>query len=426
MFDFTVGKPLPDACLFGVSRKFRQIKLQLTAFCHNRCKFCPLPSDHSFPKGIMDVESLKIVLRAVPDYDGHVEIATDGESLLLDDLPERCALIKKHWPRCTLGLITTFNIDRGPEFIKSLFASGLHILHVSCYGHTPEDYKRIHGTDGFTDLRRNISYLSEVSDLKEKQLLLINVHNAEKELNIVDADKKLITFQRFAEKYGFRSTTTRLHSWQGRVPFGLHEERRAPYPCSVTWGGWADILHVRWNLEIVPCCAFNGSEYSFGNLHNMSLHEIFSSHKFEEFYLKHWEGREKEIPVCKTCTNYKSFASPEELARFAAWQDFLLKGKEVWFWGAGEAWRRYSPYFNSVRPRAILLDTQDAPRYAAGLPVLHPDKVLKHSDNLPMIIFAYPKHTVRILNSIAERYPEYKLDNITLCPADFLLGNTQE
>lgn len=419
MFSFTNGKPLPDGGLFGVYRTFKQVKLQQTAFCHNRCCFCPLPLDHSWHKGIMDISSLEHVLRALPDFSGHVELATDGESLLLDDLPERCALIKKYWPHSHLGVISTLNIDRGPDYIKSLFANGLEILHVSCYGHTPEDYKKIHGSDGLDALCRNISYMREVPDLKNKKLLLIGVYNAEKELGISNAEEKQLKFQRFAAAVGFKFVTTRLHSWQGRVSFGLQEKRHPLYPCSVVWGGWADILHVRWNLEIVPCCAFNGSEYSFGNLHKNSLQEIFTSSRFIEFYTKHWLGREYDLPVCSTCTNYRSISTPGELARFAAWQATSLTGQKVWFWGAGEAYRRYKTYFGLTKPQGIILDIDHPTSKIDDITVFHPEEALVCKEQLPIIIFAYDKNSSTILRTIALKYPNYH-GRIILCPADYL------
>jgi molybdenum cofactor biosynthesis enzyme MoaA len=167
MFDFTNGKPLPDHGLFGVSEKFSRIALQQTALCHNRCCFCPLHQDKETPKGVMDTASLEVVLRSLPDFSGVVDLATDGESFMLADLPKRCALIMQHWPRCSISLTSTFNIDRGPEFIKALFAAGLQGLRISCYGHTVGDYQKIHGSDSFDALRRNIGYLKEVPDIEK-------------------------------------------------------------------------------------------------------------------------------------------------------------------------------------------------------------------------------------------------------------------
>lgn len=421
MFDFTYGKALPDNSPFGVSGKFSRIALQQTAFCHNRCNFCPLHLDKETPKGIMELAELEVVLRALPGFDGLVDLATDGESFMLADLPERCALIKQYWPNCTISLTSTFNIDRGPDFIKNLFSAGLGGLRISCYGHTVADYKKIHGTNSFEALRKNLEYLKEVPDLATKSLLLMDVEDADKNFGTQNAKEKLLEFQKFAATCGIRNTSsTRLHSWQGRVPFGLHENRIPFYPCSVVWGGWANSLNVRWNLAIVPCCYFNGYEFSLGNLRHMSIQEIFNSDTFRDFYTRHWEGKEGDLPICAKCTNYRSLASQEELARFAAWQGSKLAGKKVWFWGAGEAWRRYRSFFSCALPQGILLDTPGTlPKSIAGIPVHHPDAVLTQGEKLPVVIFASPRHSSQILQSITSRYPNYNVEDITLCPADF-------
>jgi hypothetical protein len=178
-------------------------------------------------------------------------------------------------------------------------------------------------------------------------------------------------------------------------------------------------LNIRWNLNVVPCCYFNGYEFSFGNLREASVDQIFSSEIFQNFYKKHWEIRLEGIPVCNICTQYRSFSSQEEYMRFAVHQGAQLAGKEVYFWGAGEAYRAYAIFFAQTRPRAMLLDVAgDLPEQIDNIPVLHPEAALSGRDKLPLIIFAYPKHSVRILQTLAEKFPHYSLKDIILCPAD--------
>lgn len=423
MFDFTHGKPLPDHGLFGVYRRFARVKLQLTAFCHNRCRFCPLPDDTSVPKGIMDMDALDIIFRALPGFCGRVDLATDGESLLLPDLPERCARIKSAWPDCTLTLTSTFNIDRGPEYIRTLFASGLQELFISCYGHTDEDYQAIHGSNGFMALRNNLAYLKTVPDLDKKYIQLIDVANAGQVFGTKHADAKLHAFQGYAKSCGVRATgKKKLHSWQGRVPFGIQKARHPFNPCSVVWGGWADILNVRWDLEVTPCCYFTGHEFTFGNLKYMTLQQMFTSDKYRDFYRRHWEGREDKLPVCKDCTNYQSYASNEEHMRFAAWQGNMLAGEDVLFYGAGEAWRRYRELFCATHPVAMLLDAPDAPPEIAGIPVLRPVDALARYPGLPLLVFAYPQNSPRMLRSLEESGLNLKERRVLVCPANFLFS----
>lgn len=86
-----------------------------------------------------------------------------------------------------------------------------------------------------------------------------------------------------------------------------------------------------------------------------------------------------------------------------------LKGKEVWFWGAGEMFQYKSYMFSETRARGILLDSgnlKNIPKSINGLNVFHPDDVLPNSEPIPIVTFTGNPNA--ICRTIEKKYPQYK------------------
>lgn len=64
-----------------------------------------------------------------------------------------------------------------------------------------------------------------------------------------------------------------------------------------------------------------------------------------------------------------------------------LKGKRVYFLGAGESYQIYKYMFRDVKPMAILIDRGTPPTEIDGLPVKTLDEALEDSYTLPIIMF---------------------------------------
>lgn len=427
MFEFTNNLPLPDHGVFGVRQTFSKIFFELTSLCNNRCIFCVSWQKEMGPRGTMSLEDMQLVFKAIPDFRGRVILHLGGEAFILRDLPERCALIKHHWPHCRLHLTSTFNLDYGQEHVVALFAAGLDSLTISCYAYTKEEYKKIHGYDGFEGLCNNIRHLAKLPAGEAKSLALQHMTNVEKFSPVQDQAQKRKNFTAFAAANGVKNwASLRGDNRQGRIRTAANEaptvvENSSPFvpnwPCDVVWGQRAGELIIGWNLDILPCCAVVSHEMVLGNLREASLNEIFSSKLYKRFYKQHWAGCLHSFPLCQACTTRYRESSPEELLRFAAWQAESLTGKEVYFWGSGRAWKTYGYLFKKTNPLAMLLDTENPSEYCMGLPVLHPDVALHPGKNIPLIIFASPPSNMLIANTITQKYPWIGPENIFWCPA---------
>lgn len=83
-----------------------------------------------------------------------------------------------------------------------------------------------------------------------------------------------------------------------------------------------------------------------------------------------------------------------------------LAGREVYFWGCGGMFRRKRHVFYETKPVCILADIDKRPTVVDGLPVLHPDEVLRNGKILPVVVFAGEEAGKCISQTIREKYPQ--------------------
>ncbi|CAK7028066.1 MAG: GTP 3',8-cyclase [Desulfovibrio sp.] len=405
-------KPLPDSGLISVSGKFSMLRIALTSRCHNRCLFCGFHGPRATPPTQVDMsmEDLDLLIQRLPSFSGAIELAGNGEPSLLENLPERIGKLRRAYPGSYIFCITTLNIEREAGYMANLFEVGLDSLRISCCGYNREEYGRAHGYDGFSALCRNIE---TIKTLPERHRRKIAVNTYVHTDGTVPVGKN--EFYGFLKRNGIPSLLQNyVNSFQGRTDLPSYwGEKPPPHPCSAIWGGRAGMLNIRANLDIVPCpFAFDRSDMAWGNLRHDSLEKIFCSPAYTAFSQAMWNRDLEAFPLCAACDQPNFPSSQAELFRLAAYEASRLYGREVFFWGMGEAYRMYKIFFNHCKPLAMLSDFagNDAGK-VDGIPVRHPDAVLgqrdEHDPIRPVVVFAYPPNNRKIVAAIREKYPEY-------------------
>ncbi len=340
--------------------QFSTILLEQTRFCPNNCVFCAY-AKVGHEQVTMSREDLSYILAMFPKFSGEVDF-TSGEVLTLKDLPERIALVKQAWPDCQLNITTTFNLPHDKNYIQDLFLMGMDSMMISCYGHTPEDYAKIHGSHRFSILEQNLAVLGSLPAEMTDKVTLRYFDNAGMLFNVKAADEKREKFFSTARKIGINKRDTRhCLPWNPPKPADGHALWEPPYPCDVVWGTKAGTLTILYNLDVVPCCVMR-DELVLGNLRKNTFEEIFTGETYTAFRRAWWEMRPGDIPVCNTCQFYQGSGWRDELARLAAWQARDVRGQKVVFWGAGEAYRAYKSFFADCEPVAMLVESQERER----------------------------------------------------------------
>jgi len=309
----------------------------------------------------MSIENLQTVLDRIPDFDGIVNLSNTGDPILLDDLPKRVKMIKDAWPKCTINCTSTLAIKRDKAYFQQLFDNGLGHLLLSCYAFSSDDYARLHGSNNYGLVCKNIEYLIEINRKTPlaNHFVLRDLNNFNSIYPVSNYQKKRAAFKQKLEDAGLVQVYDKdsvLHM-DAALNGGQENHWDIPVPCHVLWGAKAGRCEVRANLDVVPCCLFPENEYVFGNLRTQSLEEIYNGRRAHDFRNALWSGEIGRIPVCRTCYCYDMRASNmEETDRIVAWQSRRVQGMDVIFWGAGQAYRQFAGFFANSNPVAMIVD----------------------------------------------------------------------
>jgi MoaA/NifB/PqqE/SkfB family radical SAM enzyme len=332
-YAFTKGRPLPDAGLFGLDRGFQVIKLELTNRCVFKCFFCVAPSLQTRENGDMTNDDLHLFIKhlqnADPFFSGRIILVGLGEALLLKDLHEKCKIIKGYYPNIILQLTSTFGIKKYTRSnIIKLLKSGINSVYVSCYGYDRTSYKKVTGIDAFDIVIHNIRHLCQLQ--KEFNFHLrfrcdnFNVYPESDTRHIILKEQFLQFLER--ESAGGRGSTdieaVDLHNCDYGEVAKIYNETIFPPGsrpvCPVVWGGWANQLCVRWNLNIGSCCVNGTFGYILGNIKNNNLDDVFTAKRYIDFYNKHWACDIDDIPLCRRCDYGFDCSSKAEISRLYA------------------------------------------------------------------------------------------------------------
>lgn len=336
----------------------------------------------------------------------------DGEILSLSDLPERVARIKKAWPHCTLLLVSSLGFVRNVDWFQAMFEYGLDKFYIMRPEVPTSEYRE--NIIQLALLPRNIRY-ARIFSLGEKRCCATGVPHDEclalAEADLLSAAETLPLEHAWTSHHAHLSMQNT--SWE------------IPIPCNVVYGFKACYLNIEPNLDIIPCCRFRGTSYAFGNLETQELKEIFDGSLAQNFRTHMWNMELDKIPVCRTCSCYSTETNNrEEIDRIVAWQARQLAGKRIFFWGAGQAYRQFSPFFNLSDPVGIILNDAKITEWD-DLPILSPDILTVEQYRLyPVVIFGSSVASGIILRQIQKKY-QLPLNQIYICPPNYFQSFTK-
>lgn len=413
--------PLPFWGKPSITNKFFQIDIELINFCANKCIFCCVKKDAK-EKRIMSMADLELVLKQFPEYEIDVNLTDTGDSLLVDDLPDKIKLIKQYWPKCNLHLNTTLAIKRDKEYLHALFENGLNCMSISCYAFTPDDYLWLHGSKNYAIVIDNLVKLSCMKPIFREKVRLKRMTNIsfyypmddyeQKEKRFLDKFREL-GFNNFLDRY-FLSVNDDKH-------IDVQCAYNLPIPCNYLYGFSSGMCSIRANLDIVPCCLTPDLENAYGNLNQNSLDEIYNGDKARKFRELMWKMKIDKIPVCNKCKYYGTGVSNDkELERIISWQGKQLSGKKVLFFGNGEAYRYYRQFFSETIPVGIIIDNYYKDKNEDEIPVLSSDVLGREEYKyLPLVIFAFQDISSKLLEMIYQKYHKPTAE-IYVCPPNYV------
>ena len=280
--------------------KFEEIHIENTNSCRYKCVMCPREQQDR-KIGFMPLEDFSFLLSRIGPFEGNVHLHGFGEPLLDRLLPQKVQLLKQQSPLAAAMIFSTLGVRVKESFFNELVESGLDSLWISLYGFHREEYKRVHGFDGFELVKQNLAILSQAMKNSGKALhaaIKIPAPTISSTLPLAPSPEKE-AFCTWAQDLGFK-----IRPWSYVHNYGNGRDYNAPQQekmCPVINGRRRNILNITWNLDVIPCCYDFNATIRFGNLREQTLSEIFSSPEYFNFLLAHKTGDLAAYPVCQGC-----------------------------------------------------------------------------------------------------------------------------
>lgn len=279
------AKPFPDSVL-----------LETSAYCNLNCTMCANNMIHR-PKGFMNMRLYKKIVNEVASENPNASVwfAFYGEPLII-----RYKLYYMIRYAKEKGLTNTYlNTNAmllSNEIAEMIADSGLDHLIVGLDGNSPETHDKIRVGASYKTVRDNVIYLNNIIKKSNRgpkiEMQFIVMDQNEHEL---DDYKKFWASQHIAVKVRRRNT------WGGLVDKdGYISEKLNRIAC-----GWAvSICPITWDGQVVACGVDCDSAYSFGNVNQKTIKEIWANK--QEFIKMHLEHRFNELPnFCRTCYDWQ-------------------------------------------------------------------------------------------------------------------------
>jgi MoaA/NifB/PqqE/SkfB family radical SAM enzyme len=293
------------------------LELELTNACGYSCFCCPR-EQLTRDIGVMSTEQLALMCeRLQPLQLKAIWVCGFGEPLLHPELVECVALLRQSFPAASINMVSTLGIKGEPGFWQRLADAGLDLIRVSLYGYTAGSYSVVHGADRFVDVMHNLRLLAD-SGIRIR--IKVPAFGEDSPLSGELASYEPAAMEKVLSELNSLGINARetAHLFNR----GTGREFNKPgcgFPCSIAWGGEQRFIRVWQDLSVVPCCMYFDGEYSFGNLGNQSLEEIYSSEAYTSFIKSTLEDDLSGLPTCANCErNYQGTAA--ELARM----EFIL------------------------------------------------------------------------------------------------------
>lgn len=290
----------------SVIRTFKEFRIENTNACGYRCTMCPREKQ-TRKLGFMSLEDFKLVISKLPKYPAILHLHGYGEPLLDKSLADKIRYAKQNTPYKT-QIITTLGVDIGEQAMTDLVKSGLDTVLISFYGHTSEDYKRVHNVNKFELALKNLELFARICHEHNPKLSrFVKTLKPQPIDNLLQIGSKKPSNDSYDDliqkllQMGYKvGVVPAWHNYSNGRSYNPASEAI----CPVVLGQRNKILQVTWDLNVIPCCYDFDASMKFGNLRESTLDEIFNSNAYKHFVLSHIRKDLSQFPACVGCEKY--------------------------------------------------------------------------------------------------------------------------
>jgi radical SAM protein with 4Fe4S-binding SPASM domain len=294
---------------FSVQPLPRVVRIEPSGACNLRCMHCPTGTSETIKRGIMSNEVFQRIVEEIGSYRG-VDVAVlyhGGEPFLNKNIFKMIEELKRLDIKFIKIVTNGMLVD--DEMASKIIDSGLDSIEFSLDGLSPEENDRI---------RRGCSYRKVISTIKKLLTLKSRRGAAKPEVFIantqipsegdilqgvtVSTPKYLLDdLADFVGDVKFKNTY--MLKWPAFDCRGEYKLVEGPASKGSVPSNYCDnvleVITIRWNGDVVPCCYDLNSDYVLGNIMERSLADIWNGRKYRD--LRRSIHARQYTPLCVDC-----------------------------------------------------------------------------------------------------------------------------
>lgn len=289
----------------------KSVKIELTGRCNYRCGFCALRTREAQPKGDMNPELYKRIVRDMVGA-GVQEIGVFylGESFMCSWLPDAIRWAKEAGAEYVF--CTTNGSLSDPAKVKACMDAGLDSLKFSVNAYDEEQFQKVMDVKPKL-FRRALGNIAKARKERDKggystglyasSIRYDGEQQAKMEALLREYVLPYVDEHYWLPLYSMGAFATQREAELGYRPTagnqGRLEALREPLPC---WSAFTE-GHVRADGGMSACCFDAGGDWVMGDLNELSFMEIWNGPKFQDLREAHLR-RDVKGTICEACVAY--------------------------------------------------------------------------------------------------------------------------
>lgn len=273
----------------------RIIKIDICNVCNYSCVFCPQSKYTGKVGNIDDKLCMKIIEDAYEAGAREICLSSTGEPLLNHNLEKYIRQAKQIGYEYIFFNTNGYLMDK--ERGESILSAGVDSIKFSINSGSVENYKLVHGVDGYERVIENLTCLSKIRDEKQINCKLYVSYVAIKP-TLHEAERLKERISAYTDDFIVMNANNRGGSISeiDEKLFVGSDEYSYQYPCSQLFNN----IYVSAEGYVNICCQDFENCAVVADLNKISIEEAWKSNEFIAFRRKYLSG-DLSGTLCKNC-----------------------------------------------------------------------------------------------------------------------------
>jgi len=292
------------------------VNVEPTVACNLKCPQCitgmGLIKRDNFS---MNYQMYQQIIGELGDKLWYLLLYNQGEPFLHKELIEFIEFAKKK--RIYVTTSTNGHFFENVESVEKVVKSGLDSIIISLDGADKSTYEKYRQNGDFDKVLKGVELLSECKKklhsntpkifiqflvMKHNEHQLVKIKRLIKKLGVKNLLVKTFQIEDKNKAFSFLPVEKKYNRYKNKTN-ELNLKNNVSKGCARLWYSSVILSDGR----IVPCCFDKNGKYSFGNISDKSIKEIWTSNEYKKFRSEISQNR-GDFEICRNCTqNQKIF-----------------------------------------------------------------------------------------------------------------------